>query len=232
MLAHRIANGLYSIAVGSVNVFFVDAKDGCALIDTGFPNSADRIFFALEELGRGPNDIRYIVLTHGHPDHTGSAAALKRATGAKVYAHPLDAPMIEQGSGFRPLTPAPGLLNRILFPILIAPKMKSVDPVGIDHHIEDGQVLPIAGGMTAVHAPGHCAGQIALLWPENGGVLFAADAGANVLGLGWSIAYEDFHEGRRSLAKLAELDFQIACFGHGRSLARDGKRFFKKFRRL
>src|SRR5207302_1553049 len=64
-----------------------------------------------------------------------------------------------------------------------------------------------------------CAGQLAFLWPEHGGVLLAADAAASVFGLSLSPMYEDLDEGRRSLAKLASLDFEVACFGHGRPIA-------------
>jgi glyoxylase-like metal-dependent hydrolase (beta-lactamase superfamily II) len=38
-----ITNGLYVIPVGPVNTFLLDAKDGCALIDTGVPDSAKKI---------------------------------------------------------------------------------------------------------------------------------------------------------------------------------------------
>ena len=95
-----------------------------------------------------------------------------------------------------------------------------------DHDLSDGQVLPIAGGLTVVHAPGHCAGQVALLWAAHGGVLLAADAASNVLGLRPSPAYEDYAMGVQSLRRLSALDFQVACFGHGRAIVGEaGARF-------
>ena len=227
-MVRSICQGLYAIPVGPVNTFLLDSPDGCVLIDTGYPNSGKTILRVVDQLGKRPSDIRHIVLTHGHPDHIGSAAALRRATGAELYAHPADEAIIAHGGGFRPLYPAPGLKNRILFQIFIG-TLRSVEPVWIDHQVEDQQVLPIAGGIQAVRAAGHCAGQLALLWPQNGGVLFAADTCANVLGLDWSVAYEDFEEGKRSLKKLAERDFQIACFGHGKAILQNAR---EKFRRL
>jgi glyoxylase-like metal-dependent hydrolase (beta-lactamase superfamily II) len=65
------------------------------------------------------------------------------------------------------------------------------------------------------------------LWPQKGGVLFAADACSNVFGLNLSIAYEDLEEGKRSLNKLAELEFQIACFGHGKAILHDAAEHFR-----
>lgn len=229
MGVQRIIKGLYAISVGVVNTFLLDTKDSCILIDTGFPNSAKRILDAVGQLGKRASDIRHIVLTHGHPDHIGSAAALKRATGAEIYAPSLDTEIITRGTGFRPLFPSPGLQNQILFRMFIG-KMHPVEPVGIDYQVDGGQVLPIAGGIKAVQAPGHCAGQLAFLWPQDGGVLFAADACANVLGLDWSLAYEDFEEGKRTLKSLADLEFRTACFGHGKAiLDHAGARFRKKW---
>lgn len=98
--------------------------------------------------------------------------------------------------------------------------MKPVEGARIEHHVEAGQDLPFARDLRAIHAPGHCAGQIARLWRQHGGVLFAADTCINIMGLGWSLGYEDFDQGKRSLRKLSALDFDVACFATGkRSLA-------------
>jgi glyoxylase-like metal-dependent hydrolase (beta-lactamase superfamily II) len=93
-----------------------------------------------------------------------------------------------------------------------------VEPTPVDHQLSDGQVLPIAGGLTVVHAPGHCAGQVALLWAAHGGVLLGSDAAASVAGLRPSAAYEDWAVGEQTLRRLSALDFQVACFGHGKAI--------------
>ena len=69
-------------------------------------------------------------------------------------------------------------------------------------------------------------GQLAFLWPEHGGVLIAADAAAHVVGLTLSPMYEDVDEGRRSLSKLAGLEFEVACFGHGKPIKSGASRRF------
>jgi glyoxylase-like metal-dependent hydrolase (beta-lactamase superfamily II) len=229
MPAKLITDGLYVIPIGPVNTFLLDSPEGCTLIDTGFPNSADKILQAIRELGKEASDVRHIVLTHAHPDHIGSLAALKQATGAEAYIHPLDAPIATTGTGFRPLSPAPGLITGLMFRMFIRP-VATVEGAAIEHQVQDGEVLPLAGGLTAIHVPGHCAGQLVFLWPQHGGVLFAADTCSNVMGLGWALGYEDFEEGRRSLRKLAQLDFQVACFGHGKAITHAaGAQFRKKW---
>jgi hypothetical protein len=50
----------------------------------------------------------------------------------------------------------------------------------------------------------------------------------NVMGLGSTMGYEDFEEGKRSLKKLAQLDFRVACFGHGQTILHDAGDRFRK----
>ena len=230
MAAKKIVEGLWVIPAGPVNTFLLEPSDskadGCTLIDAGFPDKAEMILDAVKSLGKQPSDIRHILLTHGHPDHIGSLAALQRATGAQTYVHPLDAGIAESGSGFRPLTPAPGLINTAMIKLLVR-KAQTVEPATIDHLVDDGDVLPFADGLRVIHTPGHCAGHIALLWPRHGGVLFAADACMHLLRLDWTIGYEDIAEGGRSLQKLSAMDFEIACFGHGSSIVKNAAQRFR-----
>lgn len=217
MAVRQVVPGLYTIPLGPVNSFLIESTAGCTLIDTGLANSQDKVLEALASLNKLPSDIKNIVLTHGHPDHIGSFAALRKATGAKVHMHPLDAEIARTGQGFRPMKAAPGLITGIMFRLFVQTGV-SVDGGPIDNLLEDGTELRFANNTRVLHAPGHCAGQVVLLWPRNGGVLIAADACSNMMGLGWSLGYEDLEEGRRSLQKLAALNFDVVCFGHGKPI--------------
>ncbi len=138
---------------------------------------------------------------------------MKRLTGATAAMHPLDAAMVREGKASRGLKPAPGLFNALIYWLMVRGAPTRIEPAEIEQEVNDGETLP--GGLKAIHVPGQCAGQLAFLWPEHGGVLIAADAASNAVGLGIAPGYEDMEEGRRSLGKLAGLDFQVACFGHG-----------------
>jgi glyoxylase-like metal-dependent hydrolase (beta-lactamase superfamily II) len=229
MALKEIVPGLFQISLGMVNAFLIDSDDGLTLIDTGIAGSSDKILQAIRTLGKQPADIQHILVTHCHGDHTGSLAELKEKSGAPAYMHPEDAALVRVGQSMRPLTPAPNLIAKILFR-LFANRLgdDTITPAEIEQEVTDGQLLPIAGGLTAIHVPGHCAGQLAFLWPQHGGVLFVADAAANIIRLGWSFVYEDLAEGKRSLAKLAGLEFETACFGHGKAIVRDASERFRQ----
>jgi glyoxylase-like metal-dependent hydrolase (beta-lactamase superfamily II) len=229
--ARQVVPGLSVIPTGVVNTFLLDAADGCALIDAGLPDRVDDILRGIEAAGKRPADVRHLLVTHAHPDHIGSLAAVRAATGAAVYCHALDAAIVTAGGGFRPLSVSPGVVSWLVWRLFIRPILRRhprVEPTPVDHHLSDGQVLPIAGGLRVVHAPGHCAGQVALLWAAHGGVLLAADGASNVLGLRPSPAYEDFAVGVRSLRRLSALDFQVACFGHGKAIVGEAAARFRR----
>lgn len=220
-----LTDGLY-ILPGMVNMYLLDVPEGLTLIDTGFPGNETKVLDAFKALGRRASDLRHILLTHAHPDHIGGLAALKRITGARTYMHPVDIPIADRGGPFRPMKPAPGLLPRILFTVFTRLNA-TVEPCRIDQAMTDGDVLPIGGGLTVIHVPGHCAGQVALLWTERG-MLFTGDTCTNAMGLGPPIGYEDRAEGERSQRRLANLEFERACFGHGKPILEGASGRFRK----
>lgn len=76
--------------------FFIDAPES-AIVDTGIASSpAEGMAPALEAIGRGIEDVRWILLTHGHIDHVGGAHALWELTGrrAQVVIHEADASLL------------------------------------------------------------------------------------------------------------------------------------------
>jgi glyoxylase-like metal-dependent hydrolase (beta-lactamase superfamily II) len=225
MAVKRVIKGVHVVPMGKANAFVIEGDDGLTLIDAGYPGKEAAVFGAIRGLGRSPDQLKHLIFTHGHPDHIGSAAAIVRETGARTYMHPLDIPMAESGGPFRPMRAAPGLLRRVMCKLFYHPNER-LEPVAIDQPLTAGEILPIAGGIEVIHTPGHCAGQVALLW-RPGRMLFAGDVCTNLMGLGDPVGFESLKEGRASQRKLASLSFVAAGFGHGGPIARDASTRFR-----
>ncbi|QEH42823.1 MBL fold metallo-hydrolase [Chitinophaga sp. XS-30] len=230
MKVKRITANVYEISLGRVNAFVIEDEE-LTLVDTGAPGQAGLLMDAVTRIGRDVRDIRHILLTHSHPDHSGNAAELKRVTGAKIYMHAAEVQLLQQGDVPKPDVPYfPGFVHKMMYRLFIRNTPGSVTPVEVDEVLADGDWLPMAGGIHVIHAPGHSAGQLAFFVPGQRNVLFAADAAMNVFGLGYSIFYEQEREAMHTLERLSTFDFDIACFGHGRTILHEAaERFRQKF---
>jgi len=223
-----ITPSCYSLRLGPVNAFLLAIPGALTLVDCGLPGNADRIEQGLQCLGYSYNDLRHILITHGHPDHAGSLSEIQaRSPQAQTSMHPLEAQLVRAGVGLhpdRPLRPAPGLHNYILYQAIRVRTPARIPPARVDREVHDGQHLAIGEGLTVIATPGHTRGHLSFLWHAHGGVLFVGDAASSLFGPGYSICYEDFPAGQRTLERIAQLPFQVACFGHGRPILRDADR--------
>ena len=216
----KITPHLYQLSLGFVNAFLIeDTESGLTLVDTGMPGNLPKIFAQLKKAGKDPRDIRRIIITHAHTDHTGSTAVISKELNIPVWAHADTARLVEQGlPGEASLQVSPGLLNQLIYQLFIRRGGK-IDSFSIVRRLVDGEILPIGGpgGIKVIYTPGHSAGHISLLLQEDR-VLIAADICANAAGLDWSTVYEDRELGRQSILKAAAFEFDKAVFGHGRPL--------------
>ncbi|NUR02569.1 MAG: MBL fold metallo-hydrolase, partial [Streptomyces sp.] len=173
--------------------------DELTLIDTGTADCAAQIEEALD------GELRRIVLTHWHEDHTGSAAELAARHGAEVLAHRLEAPVIRgEAAG------APPVLEDFEVPIRAAlPPLPPAPPCRVDREVADGDVLDFGGGAVVVAVPGHTDGSIALHLPGTS-VLFTGDAVANVGRTMLGVFNTDRARAVESLHRLAGLKVDTA----------------------
>ena len=222
----RVVEGCHAVALGIVNVFLLETPEGLVLVDSGFPGREGDILAAMKQLGHEPRALRHVVLTHAHPDHVGSAAAIVRATGAQTWMHREDAAAAENPGAMRPVRPSPGILPKLFFAAMTRKGPPTWDGVAIDHLVADGDRLPF-GPLRVIHVPGHSTGQIALLWEERG-LLFAADTCIHLASLRLPFLNEDAALARRSVAGLAQERFETAVFGHGRAIVAGADRSFRK----
>ncbi|SDI15604.1 Glyoxylase, beta-lactamase superfamily II [Actinokineospora alba] len=195
--------------------------DDLTLIDTGTTGSAQLIADAVTGLGLTTAAIKRIVLTHGHNDHTGGAAEVRGWHGSPVFAHRADAPIVRGEAG--PPEPVLQDWERALYDEIV-PTVPDAAPCPVDVELEGGEVLPFGGGAQVLSVPGHTDGSIAIFLPEHR-VLFTGDTIANyedkvILG----VFNSDPDRALESLRRQAELDVDIACFGHGDPVVGDAAR--------
>lgn len=205
----EIARGIYAIdGLKMGRSYLVEGEGGLALIDTSSKSASQGIISAIESIGRAPEDLRTIIATHYHFDHTGNVGTLVERSGAQLCVHEDDVPYVE---GRSPWMPSNGLIGPVLDKF--APEQFSLK---VDRVLRDGDVVPFAGGLQVIHAPGHTPGHIALYAKERR-TLFTGDALMNTVGLRlpMSVSSHDMEQARRSIQRLSELDFDIALPGHG-----------------
>jgi glyoxylase-like metal-dependent hydrolase (beta-lactamase superfamily II) len=211
----RLTDWLLCLRTPVVQAYAVQHDGGVSLIDTSTAGQADAILALLERSLGAPLRLHDIVLTHGHDDHTGSAAALARHTGARVFGPALEADVIEG----RREREEPRLLDweRPIFE-QVRPQVPPAPPVPLDVRLEPGETLPWDRTASLVAAPGHTAGQL-VVWLSDDRVLVAADALASHKGNPMPGVFNvDPAQAAKTYAALTGLDPEIACFGHGEPL--------------
>jgi glyoxylase-like metal-dependent hydrolase (beta-lactamase superfamily II) len=196
-------------------------RDGTelTLIDTGLAGSEPELAAAITQLGHRRSDLRRVVLTHFHQDHVGSAAAVRGWGEVAVLAHEADAPVIR---GEAPGPPA--VLTEAEKPLYeqFAAGRPTPPPSPVDRELSHGDTVDFGGGALVIGAAGHTDGSIALHLPAHG-VLFTGDLVANMFGQVTLGPFNtDREQAKASFVRLAQVDAQVVCFGHGAPLVDRG----------
>ena len=195
--------------------FLVDHRGVLSLVDTGTEKDPPRILRALEKLGRKPEDVRQILLTHGHGDHAGGAKAMKESTGAPVLAGAADREVI---AGREPYPPAAAAWGRVLY----TNRLKDYPRFEIDHGVADR--IEVEGGLEMIPTPGHTDGHMTI-WAPDLQALFLGDSVWNIAGLRecWRAFNPDPQTNHEGVRKLADLPSESLWFGHGFTIQRNGR---------
>jgi glyoxylase-like metal-dependent hydrolase (beta-lactamase superfamily II) len=222
----EIAPGIRRLGVGLVNVYLFDDGGEITIIDTGAPGQWKELLAELAVMGRTLDDIRAVVLTHGHSDHIGFAERARRELDVPVRVHEADRalalgeippPRDKVVKGARP-HPGP-LLGFLAYSIrkgmLRIPRITAVSTYG------DGATLDVPGSPRVILVPGHTAGSAALHVPASDTV-FVGDAFATrnpLTGARGPLTVPQFNADTRqalaSLDRLVGLDASLALPGHG-----------------
>ena len=204
-----VTPNLTMLVVNGWQMYAWQDGDSVTLIDTGAPGSGEAILQAVPRLDR-------IVVTHGHVDHIGSAAELHGATGAPVFAGGGDAAAIRTGT---PLPPPVFEDWEVPIHQRVSAGLPDVAPaVPVERELHDGDLLDFGGGAEILAIPGHTEGSVAIHLPRHG-VLLTGDTIANVGTVMLGTFNQDRARTVESFRRLAELDVETACFGHGEPIS-------------
>jgi glyoxylase-like metal-dependent hydrolase (beta-lactamase superfamily II) len=188
----QVAPGVVRLGDRVVNYYLVEHPDGLVLVDAGLPAHRAQLDEWLAAGGRTTTDIRAVLLTHAHPDHTGLAGPLQRA-GAQVWVHERDAAILSDGprSATRHARPERPMLRYLLRrPAAVGTLVHlarrgafTAPPVGGARTFTSDQWLDdVPGRPQAVALGGHTPGSSGFLFPA-AGLLFTGDALVTLDGL-------------------------------------------------
>jgi glyoxylase-like metal-dependent hydrolase (beta-lactamase superfamily II) len=168
-MVRHVPPGIHTIrGVMGVCHLLIDEQGDAALIDTGMIGERGQILRTLARHGLGAADLKAILLTHGHLDHAGNLAWAKKVSGATVYAHPVEQAHIDGTFPYAGAARWCGRLERAGYTLF------GYEPAKIDHCIDDGDELPVWGGLRVLHLPGHTLGHCGF-YSERHRLLFSGD---------------------------------------------------------
>jgi glyoxylase-like metal-dependent hydrolase (beta-lactamase superfamily II) len=160
----EISRGIRRIGAGLINSYLIETAGEVTIVDAGAPSYWGDLPAELGAMGRTLDDVRSVVLTHGHSDHIGFAERIRRERGMPILVHELDAalargevPNPAKGLGPVKLGPLIGfLVFSITHGMLRVPRIAEVSTFG------DGATLEVPGSPRVILLPGHTPGSAAL----------------------------------------------------------------------
>lgn len=176
----------------------LDCAEGVVLVDGGMtPQHIDNIAAELKAMKRTWGDVRLILVTHKHGDHTKNLPQLKKLTGAPIKAHRLEAPLIEKAVGVE------------------------VQP------LEDGAVLPYCGGIQLIWVPGHSEGNSSYYLKNQNAIIAGdtifGDENSNLITPPEKYCL-DANQAVKEIDRLLKYDFDNLLYAHGKDIIGGAKK--------
>ena len=222
----NVAEGIHRIEDCHTNWYLVEEDRRACIVDAGVPSSWESLHEALSRIGRRPEDVEAVVLTHGHFDHVGFAEKARTQLDVPVHVHENDVPLTRHPWRYdfeRPRSlyfttqlqalpiVADFLRNRAFWP----------PPVKVVERYTDG-VLPVPGSPRVVPCPGHTLGHCALHFADRDALIagdaivtldpYTARTGPRLVA---RAATADVERNLRSLEALARTGARTVLVGHG-----------------
>lgn len=211
----RVIGNIHYVGTKGLAAYLITSSQGHVLIDTVMPGNTATTKAAIEKLGFKVSDIRYLVNTHAHLDHTGGFADIKKASGAQMVAGAKDKPLLESGT-----YPGREHVAALKFP-----------PVSVDRAVNDGDVLTLGPIRLVAHAtPGHSPG--CTTWTmkvkegdaEHGVIFFCSGTVALNRLVGAPTHAGIVEDYRRTFAAAAKIEGDVLLAPHPEMFDMDAKR--------
>jgi glyoxylase-like metal-dependent hydrolase (beta-lactamase superfamily II) len=229
----RVVEVAHDVFLGrgtDVNWVLIRAGDDVTLIDTGYPGDVAKVEDSVRAIGRRPEDVRAVLITHAHIDHIGAVNHFHERYGAAVYTDETEVAhahrdYLEQAS-------RTDVIANLWRPGMAAWLVR-VSRAGVTKNVvvPSAQPFPNAGPLdlpgrpVPVPTPGHTSGHTAYLLPEVGAIVTGdglVTAHPALRGDGPQVLPAFFNHGDpvRGLASLEDLDADLVLPGHGDPLHR------------
>jgi glyoxylase-like metal-dependent hydrolase (beta-lactamase superfamily II) len=203
----EVLKGVYSIDHSdtgnhSLESWVLNCGEGVIIVDTAMRDTAiEKIGNEIKSFGKSWKDVKLILITHKHGDHTRNIPKIVELTGAPVKAHELEAPLIEKAVGTR--------------------------VEGLPH----GTILPYCGGIEVVHVPGHSEGNASFYLPKYkamiaGDTVFG-DENSNLMTPPERYCL-DAKMAAKEIVTLLDYDFDAILYTHGKDIMKDAKAKIKE----
>jgi glyoxylase-like metal-dependent hydrolase (beta-lactamase superfamily II) len=221
----QVRPGVHLVRGSETNWVILTEGNAVTLVDTGYPGDRERLIASLAAVGRRPEDLTAILVTHAHVDHIGSAQHLGATYDVPVLMHREEVPharreFLHQASAGQILRNAwrPGVLPWLVGVI----RSGATADVRVTSAREFPPALDLPGRPVPVHAPGHTLGHCGYHLPDVG-VLITGDAlitghatsrtrGPQMLA---TMFHHDANQARAALRVLGKVDADVLLPGHG-----------------
>ena len=176
----------------SMECWILDCKEGIVLVDGGMTLQAvENISAELKSMKKEWKDVKLILVTHKHGDHTNNLPELKKLTGAPIKAQKLEAPLIEKAIGV---------------------KVKGLN---------DGEVVPFCGGIEVIWVPGHSEGNSSYYLRKHKAIIAGdtifGDAEGNLMVPPEKYCL-DTKQATKEIERLLRYDFDYLLYTHGKDI--------------
>jgi metallo-beta-lactamase class B len=141
----RIIGNVYYVGSQDLASYLIVTSQGLILINSNLTSSVPLIRKSVEALGFHFNDVKILLISHGHWDHAAGSAGIKHLTGAKYMVMDADVPLVESG-------------GKTDFQYGDAPASQ-FPPTKVDRVLHDGDEVKLGGVVLVAHkTPGHTKG--------------------------------------------------------------------------